>query len=113
MQAEAIKAAPFIAAFSKGSVELVAVSDHPSADGKWWCPDGSEYTGKSLYTWDYRVDALQDKMTKKVVVRFSDIPDDVSKPIFKLDLNGSRGGSLAGYASDAVDDGVALKFIRQ
>jgi len=88
---------PFVARLSQGTVELVGVSYHPSADQPWWNADGLPYRGKSLFTWGSRSTSYGDQTAREFVIRCSGLPADASWPKWKIDPPVGWAGGGVGY----------------
>ena len=85
--------APFVAKLPQGSVELVAISKHPSTpDQPWWRPDGSPYTGELLELRGIHCTADANQLAREFVIRREGFPEDVSFPVVKLEPSASMGG---------------------
>jgi hypothetical protein len=94
---ERLAQAPFIASFSVGSVELVAVSEHPSEGKGWWLPDGSDYSGRPLFTWGSQSSVHGNQIAREFIVSLRDIPDEATGPNLKFEPAVGWAGGEAGY----------------
>ncbi len=99
---ELVAEAPFIARLPQGSIELVAVSYHPSDDQPWWRPDGSDYDGPPVFTWGGSSRAYGDERPREFVFRRSDVPDG-SDVRFVFDPPSSQAGNMVGFEPGVPD----------
>ena len=82
----AMESAPFVARFPQGTIELVAISSHPSTpDQPWWRPDGTPYTGEPFDLRNSRSYADQNELGREFVLRSKGFPEDVPFPVMKLE----------------------------
>jgi hypothetical protein len=80
---------------SQGSVELVAISYHPSTNQPWWRPDGSSCQEGPLELRGSHSSGAADRMTREFVIRLTGLPPDASWPVWKLDpASGWAGGAV-------------------
>ena len=105
LKAERVAEAPFIARLPQGSIELVAVSHHPSDDQPWWRPDGSEYDGPPVYTWGGSSRPFGDERPREFVFRRDDVPDGSDLRI-AFDPPSSQAGNIVGFEPGVPDYGL-------
>ncbi len=100
---------PYVARLGQGTVELVGVSEHPSAGRPWWAADGLPYTGRPLFTWGSHSTPYGDQMAREFVIRLSGIPEDASWTIWRMDpITGWAGGGVGHGPNQEAPD---LKMI--
>ena len=81
---------PFLASLPQGTIELVAISRHPSTDQVWWKPDGSSAREGSFGVEGVSVSPNGGK-AREFVIRLTGLPEDASWPIWEFDpATGSR-----------------------
>ncbi len=99
---EVLAEAPFIARLPQGSIELVAVSYHPSDDQPWWRPDGSEYDGPPVFTWGGSSHPYGDERPREFVFRRDDVPDGSDLRV-AFDPASGQAGNMAGFKPGVPD----------
>jgi hypothetical protein len=72
--------APFVAKWNQGSVELVAISRHPSAKHAWWRMDGSPATEGPFINRNNHVRADAKQRAYEFYFRLRDLPAGASGP---------------------------------
>ena len=102
---EVVAQAPFIARLPEGSIELLAVSHHPSDNQPRWRPDGSEYDGPPVFTWGGSSHPYEDELPREFVFRRGDVPGGADIRI-AFDPPSSQAGNLVGFEPGVPDYGL-------
>ena len=83
---------PFVAEFSPGRIELVAISGDPCEGDRWWKPDGSPWIGPGFINAEPgTIPHHKDALTRMFVFRGTDLADHSSWP--RWDVPNSSGGT--------------------
>ncbi len=80
---------PWIAKLPQGSIELVAISRHPSKDQPWWQPDGSSSREGPFDISGNRCYPTEEQQAYELVIRPQGLPEYSSLPIWEFPNGGA------------------------
>ena len=98
------QAASWTAALPDGSIELVALSHHPSQGQPWWCPDGSPWLKAPFENVGSTSTPGSDEKAFEFVFHTANLPEDASAPQFKFDPTASWAGGAVRINGERVRD---------
>ncbi len=92
-----------------GTVELIAVAEHPSGDGPWWRADGSMLKAAPYDDIGSRMNARANKIARDFVFQFEDMPEDILRSV---EITWIGSGSILGVNTPFDQQGEPLPNLR-